>query len=97
MSVLYITQPDAVLNKSHEAFKVAIKQKDGSWKKQSIPAQTVEQIVLMGHPSITGEALCYALELGMPVHYLSSFGKYLGITHQNNFSHGLSRNLLFMP
>lgn len=78
MSVLYITQPDAVLNKSHEAFKVAIKQEDGSWKKQAIPAQTVEQIVLMGHPSITGEALCYALELGMPVHYLSIFGKHLG-------------------
>jgi CRISPR-associated protein Cas1 len=32
----------------------------------------------MGHPTITGEALTYALELGIPVHYLSFFGKYLG-------------------
>lgn len=78
MSILYITQPDAVLSKKQEAFKVALKQEDGSWLKKNIPAQTVEQIVLMGHPSISGEALTYALELGLPVHYLSYFGKYLG-------------------
>ncbi|ACK64595.1 CRISPR-associated protein Cas1 [Rippkaea orientalis PCC 8801] len=78
MSILYLTQPDAVLSKKQEAFHVALKQEDGSWKKQLIPAQTVEQIVLIGYPSITGEALCYALELGIPVHYLSCFGKYLG-------------------
>lgn len=78
MSVLYLTQPQATLSKKYEAFKVAIPQEDGSCKKESIPAQTLEQIVLMGNPSITGEALCYALELGMPVHYLSAFGKYLG-------------------
>ncbi|NDJ19046.1 type I-D CRISPR-associated endonuclease Cas1d [Myxacorys almedinensis] len=78
MSVLYVTQPDAVLNKSYEAFTVALKQTDGSWKKQTIPAQTVEQVVLMGNPQVTGDALVYALELGMPVHYLSSFGKHLG-------------------
>jgi len=78
MSVLYVTQPDGVLSKTHEAFNVALKQPDGSWKKQSVPAQTVEQIVLMGNPQITGDALVYALELGIPVHYLSVFGKYLG-------------------
>jgi CRISPR-associated protein Cas1 len=78
MSVLYITQPDAVLSKTYEAFSVAMKQSDGSWKKQSVPAQTVEQVVLMGTPQITGDALTYALELGMPIHYLSGFGKYLG-------------------
>jgi CRISPR-associated protein Cas1 len=32
----------------------------------------------MGKPQVTGDALTYALELGMPIHYLSSFGKYLG-------------------
>jgi CRISPR-associated protein Cas1 len=78
MTVLYVTQPDAVLSKSYEAFKVALKQENGSWKKQTIPAQTIEQVVLMGNPQITGDALVYALELGMPVHYLSIFGKYLG-------------------
>lgn len=78
MSVLYVTQPDAVLSKSHEAFNVALRQQDGSWQKKAIPAQTVEQVVLMGNPQVTGDALMYALELGMPVHYLSSFGKYLG-------------------
>lgn len=78
MPALYVTQPDAVLSKKQEAFHLAIKQEDGSWNKQSIAAQTVEQVVLMGNPSMTGEALCYALELGMPVHYLSIFGKYLG-------------------
>lgn len=33
------------------------------------------------HPSsskLTGDVLIYALELGMPVHYLSGFGKHLG-------------------
>ncbi len=78
MSVLYVTQPDAVLSKVYEAFTVALRQEDGSWKKQMIPAQTVEQVVLMGNPQLTGDALVYALELGMPVHYLTSFGKYLG-------------------
>lgn len=78
MAVLYVTQPDAVLSKTYEAFCVALKQEDGSWKKQAIPAQTVEQVVLMGNPQVTGDALMYALELGIPVHYLSSFGKYLG-------------------
>lgn len=78
MSVLYITQPDAVLSKKQEAFHVALKQEDGSWQKKLIAAQTIEQVVLMGHPSITGETLCYALELGIPVHYLSYFGKHLG-------------------
>ncbi len=78
MSILYVTQPDAVVSKTAEAFKVALKQENGSWEKKSVPAQTVEQVVLMGNPQITGDALVYALELGMPIHYLSGFGKYLG-------------------
>jgi CRISPR-associated protein Cas1 len=78
MSILYVTQSEAVVSKTYEAFTVSLKQEDDSWKKRSIPAQTVEEVVLMGHPSITGEALAYALELGMPVHYLTIFGKYLG-------------------
>jgi CRISPR-associated protein Cas1 len=80
MSVLYVTQPDAVLSKAYEAFAVALKQEDGSWKKQKVPAQTVEQVVLIGNPQFTGDALIYALELGISVHYLSSHGKYLGST-----------------
>ena len=78
MSVLYVTQPDAVINKTQEAFKIALKQEDGTWTKRSLPAQTIDQIVLMGNPQITGDALTYALDLGMPVHYLTYFGKYLG-------------------
>jgi CRISP-associated protein Cas1 len=34
----------------------------------------------MGKPQVTGDAFVYALELGLPIHYLSSFGKYLGST-----------------
>lgn len=78
MPTLYVTQPDAVLSKQYEAFSVALRQTDGSWQKRSVPAQTVEQVVLMGNPQVTGDALVYALELGVPVHYLSSFGKHLG-------------------
>jgi CRISP-associated protein Cas1 len=78
MTTLYITQPDAVVNKSYEAFTVSLKQPDGQWQKRSVPAQTIEQMVLMGNPQVTGDAFVYALELGMPIHYLSSFGKYLG-------------------
>ncbi|ASC71719.1 CRISPR-associated endonuclease Cas1 [Halomicronema hongdechloris C2206] len=78
MTTLYVTQPDAVLSKKYEAFAVALRQEDGSWQKRSVPAQTVEQVILMGNPQITGDALTYALELGLPVHYLTSFGKYLG-------------------
>jgi CRISP-associated protein Cas1 len=78
MSILYVTQPDAVLSKTYEAFTVALKQADGKWDKRTVPAQTVEQVVLMGNPQVTGDALIYALELGMPVHYLSMFGKHLG-------------------
>jgi len=43
MSVLYVLQPEAVLVKPTEAFTVAMKQEDGSWKKHSVPAQTWEQ------------------------------------------------------
>jgi CRISP-associated protein Cas1 len=78
MTTLYIIQPDAVLSKDYEAFQVALKQEDGSWKKQKVAAQTVDEVILMGNPQVTGDAFVYALELGMPVHYLSSFGKYLG-------------------
>lgn len=78
MTTLYLLQPNATLGKKHEAFNLAIQQPDESWARQNIPAQTVEQIVLMGHPSVTGEAVAYALELGIPIHHLSGFGKYLG-------------------
>lgn len=78
MTVLYVTQPDAVVEKSYEAFTISLKQENGSWQKQSVAAQTVEQLVLMGNPRITGDALVYALELGMPIHYLSTVGRYLG-------------------
>lgn len=88
MSVLYITQPDAILNKTYEAFTASLKQQDGSWKKQAIPAQTVEQVVLMGNPQVTGDDFMYALELGMPIHYLSSFGKYLGSALPGHFRKG---------
>ncbi|WP_239651332.1 CRISPR-associated endonuclease Cas1 [Neosynechococcus sphagnicola] len=64
-----MTQPDAVLNKTYEAFTVSLKQEDGSWQKRAIPAQTLEQVVLMGNPQVTGDAFVYALELGMPIHY----------------------------
>lgn len=77
MSTLYVTQPDAVISKTYEAFTVALKQNEG-WKKQAVPAQTIEQVVLMGNPQVTGDAFVYALELGLPIHYLTSFGKYLG-------------------
>jgi CRISP-associated protein Cas1 len=78
MPVLYVSQPDAVLSKTYEAFTLALRQEDGSWKKHSVPAQTVEEVVLIGNPQVTGDAMVYALELGIPVHYLSVFGKYLG-------------------
>ncbi|PZO57169.1 MAG: type I-D CRISPR-associated endonuclease Cas1 [Phormidesmis priestleyi] len=91
MTSLYITQPDAILSKKYEAFRVALKQEDGTWKKQSIPAQTVEEVVLMGNPQVTGDALMYALELGMPVHYLSPFGKYLGAALPGNSRNGQLR------
>jgi CRISPR-associated protein Cas1 len=78
MTTLYVIQPDAVLSKDYEAFQVALRQEDGTWKKQKVAAQTVNEVILMGNPQVTGDAFVYALELGMPVHYLSSFGKYLG-------------------
>ena len=77
MTILYVTQPNAVINKAYEAFTVSLQQENGSWQKHSVAAQTVEQVVLMGNPQVTGDAFVYALELGLPIHYLSSFGKYL--------------------
>ncbi|WP_414526653.1 type I-D CRISPR-associated endonuclease Cas1d [Nodularia chucula] len=91
MTTLYLTQPDAVLSKHYEAFQVALKQEDGSWKKRKVPAQTVEEVILMGNPQVTGDAFFYALELGMPVHYLSSFGKYLGSALPNHSRNGQLR------
>lgn len=78
MTALYLTQPDAILGKKQEAFFIKMKQENGTWQKKNIPAQTVTEIVLMSYPQITGEALAYALELNIPIHYLSPFGKYVG-------------------
>jgi CRISPR-associated protein Cas1 len=78
MTTLYVIQPDAILSKDYEAFVVTLKQEDGTWKKHKVAAQTVNEIMLMGNPQVTGDAFAYALELGIPIHYLSSFGKYLG-------------------
>jgi CRISP-associated protein Cas1 len=78
MPVLYVTQPEAVLSKTYEAFTLAVKKEDDTWKKYPIPAETIEQIVLMGNPGITGDALTQAMELGIPVHYLTYYGKYIG-------------------
>lgn len=78
MPVLYVTQPEAILSKTYEAFTLAVKQEDDTWKKKAIPAETLEQIVLMGNPGITGEALTHAMDLGIPVHYLTYYGKYIG-------------------
>lgn len=78
MTTLYVIQPDAILSKDYEAFVVTLKQEDGTWKKHKVAAQTVNEIMLMGNPQVTGDAFAYALELKMPIHYLSSFGKYLG-------------------
>ncbi|MFM7371041.1 MAG: CRISPR-associated endonuclease Cas1, partial [Sphaerospermopsis kisseleviana] len=78
MTTLYVIQPDAILSKDYEAFVVTLKQEDGTWKKHKVAAQTVNEIMLMGNPQVTGDAFTYVLELGMPIHYLSCFGKYLG-------------------
>jgi CRISPR-associated protein Cas1 len=96
---LYITQADAVLSKDYEAFQVALRQEDGSWKKQKVPAQTVEQIILMGNPQVTGDALVYALGLGIPIHYLSSFGKHLGSalpSHSRNGQLRLAQHQIYL-
>ncbi len=77
MTTLYLTQPDAILSKDYEAFQVTLKQEDGTWKKNKVAAQTVNEIILIGNPQVTGDAFAYALELGTPIHYLSNFGKYL--------------------
>jgi len=52
-----------------------MKQEDGSWKKHSVPAQTVEQ-VLMGNPQVTGDALVYALELECPFTIFQCLAKF---------------------
>ena len=88
---LYVTQPEAVLSKDYEAFQVALKQEDGTWKKQKIAAQTVEQVILIGNPQVTGDAFVYALDLGMAIHYLSTFGKYLGSALPRSSRNGLLR------
>jgi CRISPR-associated protein Cas1 len=52
----------------------------------------------MGNPQVTGDALVYALELGMPIHYLSGFGKYLGSAlpgHSRNGSLRLAQYALY--
>jgi CRISPR-associated protein Cas1 len=45
----------------------------------------------MGNPQVTGDAFVYALDLGMPIHYLSTFGKYLGSALPRSSRNGLLR------
>ncbi|MCS6959183.1 MAG: type I-D CRISPR-associated endonuclease Cas1d [Pseudanabaenaceae cyanobacterium SKYGB_i_bin29] len=78
MSTLYLSNPAAVLSKSYEAFTVSVPDENGKSRRDSVPAQTINQVVILGSAQITTEALVYALELGISVHYLTGFGRYLG-------------------
>ena len=48
--IIYICPPERlVVNRN------ALKQEDGSWKKQKVAAQTVDEVILMGNPQVTDD------------------------------------------
>jgi len=74
MGTLYIAEQGAVLTKTDSRLLV----RKGRKVLQDIPSIHVEQIVLFGNIQLTTPAIAFALDKGIDVAFLSSYGTYRG-------------------
>lgn len=76
MSVLYIKEQGAVVQKRSERILVTHKNKTLA----EIPFDNIESIAVIGYIQITSQALYQLMQKGIEVNYFSFSGKYLGST-----------------
>jgi CRISP-associated protein Cas1 len=74
MSVLYVTQQDAVLRKEDERLKVTLKGET----LLDLPMIKVSQVVLLGRVTVTPHTVASLMERTVDVCYLSEHGRYVG-------------------
>jgi CRISP-associated protein Cas1 len=74
MSVLYVTQQDAVLRKEDERLKVTLKGET----LLDLPMIKVSQVVLMGRVTVTPHTVASLMARTVGVCYLSEHGRYVG-------------------
>lgn len=74
MSMLYVDENGAVVGLEGNRFE--IKYKDGM--RRSVPAETLEGIVILGQAQLTTQCMTACLKRGIPVSFFSKGGVYFG-------------------
>lgn len=85
--VLYVAKHDARVSIRGTHLIVT----DTEENRAEIPMEQVEQVVLVGYPQITTQALLACLAAGIPVAYVGMSGRFLGMAQGPLGAHGLVR------
>lgn len=72
--VLHVTSPGSSIGRTGERLKVLCEAE----KAQMFPIEDVHSVVIHGYSQMTTQALHLCAERGIPVHWLSGSGKYVG-------------------
>lgn len=75
MPTLYITRENGTLAQSGNALQWRAA---GDKKKTTLPAAQISDVIVVGQGNITTQALHLLMDLQIPVHYLTSNGRYKG-------------------
>ncbi len=75
MSTLYILEQGASICKDHERLRIVLPNGE---EMVSLPFGQVEQVIIVGHATLTAPAAQALLEAGIPVTYLTTTGRVLG-------------------
>lgn len=74
MPSLYLTHDTGILGRKGPALTWG----ERSGSKKTIPATSVEDVIVLGNGSVSTQAIRLLLEQDVPLHYLSGCGRYLG-------------------
>lgn len=86
MATLYLMEQYSVVKVEGEALRVQFPRSRGASERGRVvrvPLNKVEQVMVLGDITLTTPALHTLLELGIPVHYLSAYGKSYGTLTAN--------------
>lgn len=89
MPTLYLTREDGTLRRKGNAL---FWKPDRSGQGEAIPLAQIDDVVISGNGNLTTPTMQLLLELKIPVHFVSSSGKYLGsLTSGYNGSYAIKR------
>lgn len=74
MSILYIDKSDCVIGKQDN--RITVKYKDGMIR--TIPVESIDGIILLGHAQVTTQCIQECLKKGISLSYFSKGGHYFG-------------------